>query len=68
LKKVFDVEIEQSFTRNKMLRIIANDETDLYSKVEESTQGDARRLKCGTGWNCEIVAIHDEITLPDAVK
>jgi|TARA_B110000263_G_C15154944_1_gene439681 hypothetical protein len=68
LKKVYDVEIEQSFTRTKQLRIIANNQEDLETKVEESTQGDARRLKCGTGWNCYIVAIHGEITLPDAVK
>ena len=67
-KQVYDVEIEQNFTRTKMLRIIANDRQDLDSKIDESTQGDARRLKCGTGWDCHIVAIHGEITLPDATK
>ena len=51
-----------------MLRIIANDKEDLNTKIDESTQGDARRLKCGTGWDCHIVAIHGEITLPDAIK
>jgi len=66
--KVYDVEVEQDFTRTKMLRIIAADENDLQTKVEESTQGDARRLKCGENWNCTIVVIHDQIDLPDAQK
>ena len=68
MKIVYDVEIEQNFTRTKTLRIIASDEQDLESKLEESTQGDARRLKCGDGWDCHIVAIHGQGTLPDAQK
>jgi len=66
--KIYDVEVEQDFTRTKMMRIIASDENDLETKVEESTQGDARRLKCGENWNCTIVVIHDQIDLPDAQK
>ena len=66
--KIYDVEVEQDFTRTKMMRIIASDEKDLEKKVEESTQGDARRLKCGSGWNCIITVIHDQADLPDAQK
>ena len=36
--KIFDVEIEQDFTRTKTVRIIASDERDLEVKLEEKTQ------------------------------
>ena len=68
MKQVNDVEIEQTFTQNKMLRIIASDEKDLESKIDDATQGDARRMKAAEDWNVTIVAIHGVVTLPDAQK
>jgi len=66
--KIFDVEIEQDFTRTKTVRIIASDENDLVVKLEEKTQGDARRIGASDDWNVSIIAIHDEAELPDALK
>ena len=66
--KVYDVEIEQDFTRTKTLRIIASDENDLILKLEEKTEGDAKRIGARDEWQGSIVAIHDELELPDAKK
>jgi|TARA_R100000479_G_C6242680_1_gene149402 hypothetical protein len=66
--KIFDVEIEQDFTRTKTVRIIASDENDLVVKLEEKTQGDARRIGASDDWNVSIIAIHDEAEMPDATK
>ena len=66
--KVYDVEVEQDFTRTKTLRIIASDENDLLLKLEEKTEGDAKRIGARGEWQVSIVAIHEELELPDAKK
>ena len=66
--KIYDVEIEQALTRTKTVRIIASDENDLVLKLEEKTEGDARRIGAAEDWNMTIVAIHDEADMPDAKK
>ena len=44
-KYIYEVEVEQNFTRTRTMRVVAANEDDLAEKVEERTKGDGTRLK-----------------------
>ena len=67
-KYAYDVEVEQSFSRTKTMRIVAADENDLTEKVEERTKGDAVRMGCKDDYSGTIMYIVDSIELPTAKK
>ena len=67
-KYAYDVEVEQSFSRTKTMRIVAADEKDLAEKVEERTKGDAVRMGCKDDYSGTIMYIIDSIELPTAKK
>ena len=67
-KYAYDVEVEQSFSRTKTMRIVAADEEDLTEKVEERTKGDAVRIGCKDDYSGTIMYIIDSIELPTAKK
>ena len=67
-KYAYDVEVEQSFSRTKTMRIVAADEKDLAEKVEERTKGDAVRIGCKDDYSGTIMYVIDSIELPTAKK
>ena len=67
-KYAYDVEVDQSFSRVKTMRIIAADEDDLAEKVEERTKGDAIRLGCKDSYSGTVMYIVDSVELPTAQK
>ena len=67
-KYAYDVEVEQSFSRTKTMRIVAADKDDLADKVEERTKGDAVRMGCKDDYSGTIMYIIDSIELPTAKK
>ena len=67
-KYAYDVEVEQSFSRTKTMRIVAADEEDLTEKVEERTKGDAVRIGCKDDYSGTILYIIESIELPTAKK
>ena len=67
-KYAYDVEVDQSFSRTKTMRIVAADENDLADKVEERTKGDAVRIGCKDDYSGTIMYIIDSIELPTAQK
>ena len=67
-KYAYDVEVEQSFSRTKTMRIVAADENDLTEKVEERTKGDAVRIGCKDDYSGTILYIIESIELPTAKK
>ena len=67
-KYAYDVEVDQTFSRTKTMRIVAADENDLTEKVEERTKGDAVRMGCKDDYSGTILYILDSIELPTAQK
>tara|TARA_Y100000356_G_C11025602_1_gene165777 strand:- start:99 stop:308 length:210 start_codon:yes stop_codon:yes gene_type:complete len=67
VKYVYEVEVEQTFTRTKTMRIVAANEEDLEDKVQERTQGDGTRLRADDS-DAFIVCIVEEAELPTATK
>jgi hypothetical protein len=64
---IYDVEVEQTFTKTRNMRIRASNEEDLLDKVQERTEGDGRRIKASSS-ESYIMAIIDQIEEPTAVK
>ena len=67
-KYAYDVEVDQTFSRTKTMRIVAADRDDLAEKVEERTKGDAVRMGCKDDYSGTILYILDSIELPTAQK
>ena len=67
-KYAYDVEVEQSFSRTKTMRIVAADEEDLTEKVEERTKGDAVRIGCKDDYSGTILYIIESLEIPTAKK
>ena len=67
-KYAYDVEVDQTFSRTKTMRIVAADENDLTEKVEERTKGDAVRMGCKDDYSGTVLYILDSIELPTAQK
>jgi hypothetical protein len=67
-KYAYDVEVEQSFSRTKTMRIVAADENDLTEKVEERTKGDAVRIGCKDDYSGTILYIIESLEIPTAKK
>ncbi len=67
-KYAYDVEVDQTFSRTKTMRIVAADESDLAEKVEERTKGDAVRMGCKDDYSGTVLYILDSIELPTAQK
>ena len=67
-KYAYDVEVEQSFSRRKTMRIVAADENDLTEKVEERTKGDAVRIGCKDDYSGTILYIIESLEIPTAKK
>ena len=67
-KYAYDVEVEQSFSRTKTMRIVAADEEDLTEKVEERTKGDAVRIGCKDDYSGTILYIIESLAIPTAKK
>jgi hypothetical protein len=67
-KYAYDVEVDQTFSRVKTMRIIAANEDDLAEKVEERTKGDATRLGCKDNYSGTVMYIVDSVELPTAQK
>ena len=63
-----DVEVDQTFSRTRTMRIVAADENDLADKVEERTKGDAVRMGCKDDYSGTVLYILDSIELPTAQK
>ena len=66
-KWLYEVEVEQNFTRTRTMRIVAADESDLDDKVEERTKGDGTRLKAEDSSGFVICILQTE-ELPTATK
>ena len=67
-KYIYEVEIEQNFTRTRTMRIVAADENDLNEKVEERTKGDAVRIGCKDDYDGRVLFIMQTEELPTAKK
>lgn len=67
-KYIYEVEIEQNFTRTRTMRIVAADENDLNEKVEERTKGDAVRIGCKDDYDGRVLFILQTEELPTAKK
>ena len=67
-KNIYEVEIEQNFTRTRTMRIVAADENDLNEKVEERTKGDAVRIGCKDDYDGRVLFILQTEELPTAKK
>lgn len=67
-KWLYEVEVEQNFTRTRTMRIVAADENDLDDKVEERTKGDAVRLGCKDAYDGRVLFILQTEELPTAKK
>ena len=67
-KYIYEVEIEQNFTRTRTMRIVAADEIDLNEKVEERTKGDAVRIGCKDDYDGRVLFILQTEELPTAKK
>ena len=67
-KYAYDVEVDQTFSRTKTMRIVAADESDLAEKVEERTKGDAVRMGCKDDYSGTILYIIETVELPTAQK
>ena len=67
-KYIYEVEVEQNFTRTRTMRIVAANEDDLSDKVEERTKGDAVRLGCGDAYDGRVLFIMQTEELPTAKK
>ena len=67
-KYIYEVEIEQNFTRTRTMRIVAADENDLHEKVEERTKRDAVRIGCKDDYDGRVLFILQTEELPTAKK
>ena len=56
-KYIYEVEVQQDFSRTRTMRVVAADEEDLAEKVEERTKGDAVRLGCGEDYSGIVLFI-----------
>ena len=66
-KYIYEVEVEQNFTRTRTMRVVAANEDDLAEKVEERTKGDGTRLKAEDSSGFVICILQTE-ALPTATK
>ena len=67
-KYIYEVEVQQDFSRTRTMRVVAADEEDLAEKVEERTKGDAVRLGCKDDYSGTILYIIETVELPTAQK
>jgi len=67
-KYIYEVEVQQDFSRTRTMKIVAADENDLADKVEERTRGDAVRAGCKDDYNSSILYITQTEELPTAKK
>ena len=67
-KYIYEVEVEQNFTRTNRMLIVAADESDMNEKVEERTKGDAVRLGCQDDYDGRVLFILQTEELPTAKK
>ena len=67
-KYAYDVEVDQTFSRTKTMRIVAADKDDLADKLEERTKGDALRMGCKDDYSGTILYIIETVELPTAQK
>jgi hypothetical protein len=67
-KYLYEVEVQQDFSRTRTMQIVAADEKDLADKVEERTKGDAMRAGCKDDYSGSIIYIVQTEELPTAKK
>ena len=67
-KYIYEVEVQQDFSRTRTMRVVAADEEDLAEKVEERTKGDAVRLGCKDDYDGTVLFILQTEELPTAKK
>jgi len=67
-KYLYEVEVQQDFSRIRTMKIVAADENDLADKVEERTKGDAMRAGCKDDYNGSILYIMQTEEIPTAQK
>ena len=67
-KYIYEVEVQQDFSRTRTMQIVAADEKDLADKVEERTKGDAMRAGCKDDYSGSIIYIVQTEELPTAKK
>ena len=67
-KYIYEVEVQQDFSRTRTMKIVAADEKDLADKVEDRTRGDAVRAGCKDDYNSNILYITQTEELPTAKK
>jgi hypothetical protein len=67
-KYLYEVEVQQDFSRTRTMQIVAANETDLADKVEERTKGDAMRAGCKDDYSGSIIYIVQTEELPTAKK
>ena len=67
-KYLYEVEVQQDFSRTRTMQIVAADETDLEDKVEERTKGDAIRAGCKDDYTGSILYVVKTEELPTARK
>ena len=67
-KYIYEVEVQQDFSRTRSMRVVAADEEDLAEKVEERTKGDAVRLGCKDDYSGTVLFILQSEELPTAKK
>ena len=67
-KYAYDVEVDQTFSRTRTMRIVAADEKDLAEKVEERTKGYAVRIGCKDDYSGTILYIIESLEIPTAKK
>ena len=67
-KYIYEVEVQQDFSRTRTMRVVAADESDLDDKVEERTKGAAVRLGCKDAYDGRVLFILQTEELPTARK
>ena len=67
-KYLYEVEVQQDFSRTRTMKIVAADEKDLADKVEERTKGDAMRAGCKDDYSGSILYVIKTDELPTAKK
>jgi hypothetical protein len=67
-KYLYEVEVQQDFSRTRTMQIVAADEKDLADKVEERTKGDAMRAGCKDDYSGSIIYIVQTEELPTAKR
>ena len=67
-KYIYEVEVQQDFSRTRTMRVVAADEEDLAEKVEERTKGDAVRLGCKDDYSGIVLFILQTEELQTAKK